>query len=1011
MPRIPDAELERLKREVSLLRLIESQGHELKKRGKDWVMRCVFHGEDTPSLSVSEAKNVYHCFGCGASGTVLDWVMKTQGVSLPHAVQLLRNDAPIGGVEKVGVTRSHARHLPSLAADADEQVLLRQVAETYHATLKQSPEAQAYLTQRALVHGELIDTFKLGYANKSLTYRLPPGYVKEGREVREKLQRVGVYRASGHEHLNGCLVVPVLDLETGDVRQLYGRRIAPGHKIPANQPKHLYLTLPLAGVWNEAALIASREVIVCEALIDALTFWCAGYRNVIAAYGVNGFTQDHWAALKRHGTERVWIAYDRDDAGNAAAETLATELHEAGVETWRVLFPKGMDANEYARKVAPAEKSLGVLLQQAEWIGKGKRPSPAVVEPTLVEKVMKAAPLSPLAATTEPSEAPRLAQVERAKEEAKEETKGATPALPSTAQPLDEGDVQETASGELMFTFGERVWRIRGWQKNLGPEQMRVNVQVRRTGVDGAYHVDTLDVYSAKARAQYLKAASVELGSQEDTVKRDLGRVLLKLETMQDEAIRSTLAPKETRVELDALEHAAAVEWLKAPNLIERLEADMARCGVVGERTNLLAGYLAAVSRKLDAPLAVLIQSSSAAGKSSLMDAVLDLMPDEERIQYSAMTGQSLFYLGETDLQHKILAIAEEEGVRQAAYALKLLQSDGELTIASTGKDEATGNLVTKQYRVKGPVMLMLTTTAIDVDEELLNRCLVLTINESREQTREIHARQRAKQTLEGLLAETDRQHIVELHRNAQRLLKPMHVVNPYANELTFMDDKTRTRRDHMKYLTLIRSIALLHQYQRPHQTVTHRGETLTYIEVTKSDIALANRIAHEVLGRTLDELPPQTRRLLKLIHAMVTEISEREHVRRNEVRFTRRDVRDYTSWSDNQLKVHCMRLAELEYLVVHGGSRGHLLRYELMYDGTAESEPRLAGLIDASELDNNERKLDLTDSKLALSCPEVGAELDRECGAKAKRGKVKRVKRLERTQDHITRRSQAPLL
>lgn len=988
MPRIPDAELERLKREVSLLRLIESQGHELKKRGKDWVMRCVFHAEDTPSLSVSEAKNVYHCFGCGASGTVLDWVMKTQGVSLPHAVQLLRNDAPIGSVEKVGVVRSHARHLPSLAADADEQVLLRQVTETYHATLKQSPEAQAYLTQRALVHGELIDTFKLGYANKSLTYRLPPGYAKEGREVREKLQRVGVYRASGHEHLNGCLVVPVLDLETGDVRQLYGRRIAPGHKIPANQPKHLYLTLPLAGVWNEAALIASREVIVCEALIDALTFWCAGYRNVIAAYGVNGFTQDHWAALKRHGTERVWIAYDRDDAGNAAAENLATELHEAGVETWRVLFPKGMDANEYARKVAPAEKSLGVLLQQAEWIGKGKRPAPtAVVEPMPVEEVTKADPLPSLAATAEPSEPLTPAPVERAKEEANEEVNEATPAPPSAAQPLEDGDVQETASGELVFTFGERVWRIRGWQKNLGPEQMRVNVQVRRTGVDGAYHVDTLDVYSAKARAQYLKAASVELGSQEDTLKRDLGRVLLKLETIQDEAIRATLSPKEARVELDALEHAAAVEWLKAPNLIERLEADMARCGVVGERTNLLAGYLAAVSRKLDAPLAVLIQSSSAAGKSSLMDAVLDLMPDEERIQYSAMTGQSLFYLGETDLQHKILAIAEEEGVRQAAYALKLLQSDGELTIASTGKDEATGNLVTKQYRVKGPVMLMLTTTAIDVDEELLNRCLVLTINESREQTREIHARQRAKQTLEGLLADTDRQHIVELHRNAQRLLKPMHVVNPYANELTFMDDKTRTRRDHMKYLTLIRSIALLHQYQRPHKTVTHRGESLTYIEVTKSDIALANRIAHEVLGRTLDELPPQTRRLLKLIHAMVTEVSEREHVRRSEVRFTRRDVRDYTSWSDNQLKVHCMRLAELEYLVVHGGSRGHLLRYELMYDGAAESEPRLAGLIDASELDNDGCKLDLAESKLVSSCPEVGAKLDRGNGSKSQAG------------------------
>ncbi|AQH01658.1 DNA primase [Burkholderia sp. KK1] len=973
MPRIPQDELERIKREVSLVRLIESQGHELKKRGKDWVMRCVFHEESTPSLSVSEAKNVYHCFGCNASGTVLDWVMKTQGVSLPHAIQLLRSDAPLEGAAKVGVNRSHARHLPSLAADADKVQLLRDVADAYHATLKQSPEAQSYLTQRGLTHGELIDTFRLGYANKSLTYRLPPGYSREGKEVRAKLQRVGVYRESGHEHLNGCLVVPVADLESGAVKQMYGRRIAAGHKIPAGSPKHLYLSMPLSGVWNEAALVASREVIVCEALIDAMTFWCAGYRNVIAAYGVNGFTQDHWAALKRHGTQSVWIAYDRDDAGNAAADALGTELREAGIETWRVLFPKGMDANDYARKVMPADKSLGVLLQQSEWIGKGKRPSvAAVVEPTPVEKVndVQTTPSLAAIAALEVPGAPAVA--EATKEKAVEETRSIMPSAP-----VAELDVKQTEGGELLFTFGERTWRIRGWQKNLGPEQMRVNVQVRRVGVDGAYHVDTLDAYSAKARGLFLKAAAVEVGSQEDTLKRDLGRVLLKLETLQDEAIRATLAPKEKAVELDELEHAAALEWLKAPDLIARLEADMARCGVVGERTNLLAGYLAAVSRKLDQPLAVLIQSSSAAGKSSLMDAVLDLIPEEERIQYSAMTGQSLFYLGETDLQHKILAIAEEEGVRQAAYALKLLQSDGELTIASTGKDEATGNLVTKQYTVKGPVMLMLTTTAIDVDEELLNRCLVLTINESREQTRQIHARQRAKQTLEGLLAETDRSHIIELHRNAQRLLKPGHVVNPFAEQLTFMDDKTRTRRDHMKYLTLIRSITLLHQYQREHKSVTHRGEVLTYIEVTKEDIALANRIAHEVLGRTLDELPPQTRRLLRLIHTMVAERAQREHMKRSEVRFTRRDVRDYTSWSGNQLKVHCMRLVELEYLLAYGGNHGRLQFYELAYDGAADDEPRLAGLIEVESLDNDDRKLGSEDRKLAQSCPMVGAKLD----------------------------------
>ena len=161
----------------------------------------------------------------------------------------------------------------------------------------------------------------------------------------------------------------------------------------------------------------------------------------------------------------------------------------------------------------------------------------------------------------------------------------------------------------------------------------------------------------------------------------------------------------------------------------------MADFDVVGETTNKLVGYLAAVSRKLDQPLAIIIQSSSAAGKTSLMDAILAFVPPEDQVKYSAMTGQSLFYMGETDLKHKILAIVEEEGVERASYALKLLQSEGALTIASTGKDSSTGRLITQEYRVEGPVMIFLTTTAIKIDEELLNRCLVLSVDENREQT------------------------------------------------------------------------------------------------------------------------------------------------------------------------------------------------------------------------------------------------------------------------------------
>jgi hypothetical protein len=334
------------------------------------------------------------------------------------------------------------------------------------------------------------------------------------------------------------------------------------------------------------------------------------------------------------------------------------------------------------------------------------------------------------------------------------------------------------------------------------------------------------------------------------------------------------------------------------------------------------------------------------------MEAVLAFVPEEERVKYSAMTGQALFYMGETDLKHKILAIVEEQGAERASYALKLLQSEGELTIASTGKDPQTGRLVTQEYRVAGPVMIFLTTTAVEVDEELLNRCLVLTVDEDREQTRAIHRLQRERQTLEGLLARQARPAVLKVHQDAQRLLKPLLVVNPYARHLTFLDDRTRTRRDHVKYLTLIRAIALLHQYQRPVRTVAHRGAVVPYVEVTLEDIAVANRLAHQVLGRSLDELAPQTRRLLMILDRMVGEACEKERLGRGEFLFSRRAVREHSGFSATQVYVHLERLVDLEYVLAHRSRRGTGFLYELVYDGQGkDGAPFLSGLIDVEAL------------------------------------------------------------
>jgi DNA primase len=956
MARIPDSEIERLKREVSLLRLLESQGHRLVKQGKDWACRCPWHeGDNTPSCVVTVKSNLWHCFGCDAGGSVIDWVMRSQRVSFRHACELLLKESPaLSAPPAVGSTAkpdAYVRPAADWQAAEDDQRALDEAIAYYHATLQQSPEALAYLDKRGLHDPALIARFRLGFANRTLGYRLPPKASAAGAAARGQLQRVGILRESGHEHFNGSLVIPVLDAE-GRAVEVYGRKIT--ESLRRGTALHLYLPGPHRGVFNRRGIEGAEEVILCEALLDALTFVAAGFENVTSAYGVHGLTDEILAALMDCGCRRVLIAFDRDEAGERAAAELAPRLQAQGLDVFRLQFPKGMDANAYALSVQPAAKSLGVVIRSALWWGNGTPPAITTVSVAIHGETLPQldSPARPSVAGRSPARSDAARNPDSPPLAVAVEAEPSPPTLPPRAvgeapEPEPAADVNER---EVIVPLGDRRYRVRGLRKNSSYEVMKINLLVSSPA---GLHVDTLDLYAAKARQQFARQAAAELGVEESAIQRDLGRVLLKLEELQDQLIQAALKPKvPTAVEIAKDDEAAALAFLKSPDLTERIVADVERTGLVGEPINVLVGYLSAVSRKLPAPLAILIQSTSAAGKSALMDAVLRLMPEEDRIHYSAMTGQSLFYLGERDLKHKILAIAEEEGVRQAAYALKLLQSQGELTIASTGKDPTTGMLTTQEYRVEGPVMLCLTTTAIDVDEELQNRCLTLTINESREQTRAIQAAQRKRRTLDGLLAESEAQGIVALHRNAQRLLRPLAVVNPFAEALTFLDERTRTWRDHAKYLSLIDAIALLHQHQREVKRAERGGRVIEYVEATAADIALANRLAHEVLGRSLDELPPQTRRLLGVVCALVAERVKAQGIERSEVRFTRREVRERSGLSNTQLGVHLERLLAMEYLIAHRGGRGQSYVYELLFDGDAEaSAPHLPGLIDVAEL------------------------------------------------------------
>ena len=1012
MPYVPPEVTERLKREVSVQRLAEARGIKLHRSGKELIGLCPFHDDHSPSLNIDPVKNVWSCKGaCGEGGSVIDWVMRAEGVSFHHALELLRKDyAPSAGpVVKIATVRKLP---PLIDATADDKKLLRTVVDYYHRTLKDAPEAQQYLIKRGLQSGEIIDRFKLGYANRSLCLHLPVWNRAAGESQRTRLKELGILRNQkpGHEHFNGSLVIPIFNLD-GEVVEMYGRKMTP--KLRPGTPDHTYLPGPHRGVWNEEALIASKEIILCEALIDALTFWVAGYRNVTASYGVNGFTADHRAAFERHGTERVYIAYDRDEAGDKAAAKLAEELMGMGIECFRVQFPRGQDANEYALKTKPAAKALGVLLTGAVWMGKGPRPAgrvpmpvivveppaaaapiiepmPAEAKSTAKEKIIEEPepmqePTAEPAPTPEPGAAlaPVVSEPAQAQQRAFSLAVNAVPLEEPAARPMPlsvpaEPKV-EIDGDEVKVTLGPREYRVLWLEKSTVRGRMQVNVKVSGNNVRGefCYHGDTFDMESFQRRTAFIKQAAHELAVKEETMHSEVGRLWAMLQDQQRERIKKALAPPEEAAAMTDEEQTAAMELLRDPRLLDRVLEDFERCGAVGEETNKKVSYLAAVSRLLAKPLAVVVQSSSSAGKSSLMEAVLDFMPEEHRESYTAMTGQALFYMGQKNLKHKILAIAEQQGAEAASYPLKLLQSEGKLNIASTGKDPVSGKHVTHEYIVEGPVMIFLTTTQHEVDEELMNRCLVLAVNEEREQTRAIHRKQREAQTLEGLKARMRQNKIVRLHRNAQRLLRPVQVVIEHLKDHGFPDAMTRTRRDHMKFLTLIQAITLLYQHQREIKISSEDGEKLEYIEATEADVKLAWELANHVLMRSLDDVQTQTRRLLLVIDKMVAGECERLQIERMDYRFTRATVRQFTGWSDSQLKTHLHRLEELEYLALHRGVSGQGFVYALNFEMDANGKPVLPGLsYGAKRSRSEEERSGFTEGVSGLEGQRSGASL-----------------------------------
>ncbi|HSH95459.1 MAG TPA: hypothetical protein VK968_15050 [Roseimicrobium sp.] len=473
--------------------------------------------------------------------------------------------------------------------------------------------------------------------------------------------------------------------------------------------------------------------------------------------------------------------------------------------------------------------------------------------------------------------------------------------------------------GGLTLVIANRRYDVRGLQ--AGPSRMKVTVRSER---GGRVHVDTLDLFVARSRRQLVMDLVRLHEESADTIEADVVKLLAACElraaqpdltTNQD---ASDPMPEADRREAEAMG--------KDPKLIDVILDDYAQCGLVGERTNTLLSYLGMTSRKMPSPLALMTLSSAGSGKSILQNTTHAFCPPEEAIKTTNLSAKALFHRDKNSLKHKFLVLEEGKGMESAAYALRVLISSGELITEVATKDPSSWRLVAMRNRVEGPVAVSLTTTSPDTDAETRSRFFVISTDESPEQTEAILDLQRRQQTLEGLQAVDARKTIYRRHHAFQRLLQPIHVINPLVQRMRGMSNRLTARRDQPKLLGLVNAVAFLRQMTKP---VKQHG-TLTYIEVDEVDLRIAADLLHVLTGPGSQEVSRPARELLGVLMRM----RKQSGATSGEFGFTRRQVREFAQWERTRVHRYLAELLDLEYVLRDRSRRGTTDRYILAWDG-----------------------------------------------------------------------------
>jgi len=834
---------------------------------KHHLLKCPFHDDKDPSLKIYPETNTFNCFGCGATGDVIEFIerydkrgkhgaiLKAQGLTgMPPAVKL--PPLPVEPVQTVG----------------ERIEILAKIFESFKHGLRHpvSVKPKEYLKERNLS----ADLLEIGYNSGQFHHRGKLSDKDQQACIKAGLlipYSASVPNGSGTTYTSfakDCIIFPLRD--KGDqVLSLYGRSI---HESRNGTGKHFYLK-NRTGLYPGYPKPETEKLILSEAIIDAATLLqvpeIATNYSILACYGTNGLTDEHKAAIKDlQRLKEIIFFFDGDKAGEEGIKHDAETLQQLlpGVTISYVDTPEGEDINSLS--VTYGSDIFITLLSERKLFLLTEKPSIEIVS----DKEEKEVEPEPIRST---------------------------------------GKLDTRNPVFITYTTGELQIVILGGVNLQQIDRLRITIKIsRRDKPDPMHSVrHTLDLYHSDYLEKFIAKASEQLEMGTSDLRRAVAELTEGIESYRLSRIESMKEQKPQARQLSEERKERAIRYLRSPKLLERTNEDIGKTGVVGEEINRLLMYLVFTSRIREQPLHIVSLGASGTGKTYLQEKVSELIPEQDKLEITILSENAFYYFDRKELKHKLVLIEDMDGVQEVLYPLRELQTKRKISKTIPIKDNK-GNLRTITLHVEGPICLAGTTTMERLYEDNANRSLLIYVDNSQEHKELVMDYQRRISA--GRINMKEEERLKEFFKDMQSVLMPISVRNPFAELLRLPEHVFKPLRTNSHYLAFIETVTFYHQYQREIKTDPGSGER--YIETTIGDIEWSNRLLRDVLLAKSDELSGECRSLFERLKRWVkTE---------GKASFFATEVREAFRMNPSNLKYYLIQLSRYGYIKPVGGNR-----------------------------------------------------------------------------------------